>query len=80
MEEDDNQFNIAYQHCNGFVIFKVRSVEMLYITFLHSVMYNLGLYIEEIVPENLYFQWPSITKMQHMYQKFLKKDNGYHDY
>ena len=43
-------------------------------------MYTIGLYHEELVPYNLYFQWPDRTKMQHMYQKLLKEGNGDNKY
>ena len=43
-------------------------------------MSTLGLYPEELVPENLYFQLPARTKVQHMYQNILKEGNGDHKY
>ena len=49
---------------------------MIYITFLHAGLYTLGLYPEELGPEKYYFQWPVRTKIQCMYQKFLKEGNG----
>ena len=51
MEEDDNQIKITCKLCNGFVTFKVRSAEILYITFIHAGLSTLGLYTEEIHPE-----------------------------
>ena len=56
-----------------FLICKSRSKEIIYINFLHSGLSTLGLYHEEIEPENFYSQWPARTKMQCMYQKYLKK-------
>ena len=35
---------------------------------------------EEIVSENLRFQWPTKTKMQCMYQNIWKEGNGDHKY
>ena len=46
MEEDDNLFKITFQHCNGFVTCKVRSVELLYITFLRYILSTIGPYTE----------------------------------
>ena len=53
------------------------SEELIYITFLHAGIYSIGLYPEELDPENFYFQWQDRTKVQHMYQ-FKKKGNGDH--
>ena len=78
MEEDNNQFKITCQNCNDFVTCKDRRSELLYITFLHYVLSTFELYIEYLDPENSYFQWPDRTKMQHMYQKFLKEGNVNH--
>ena len=50
MEEDDNQFKITCQSCIYFVIFKGRSRELLYITFIHAGLYTLGPYPEDIDP------------------------------
>ena len=35
-------------------------------------MFTLGLFSEDIVPENFYFQWPDRTKMKCLYQNILK--------
>ena len=50
MEEDDNKFKITYQRYNGFVTCKGETVEMLYINFLHDVLYTIGPYPEELDP------------------------------
>ena len=76
MEEDDNKFEITCQRCNGSVTCKGRYREMIYITFLHSVLSTLELYHEELDPINFYFQWPDRTKIQRMYQNLLKEING----
>ena len=76
MEEYDNQFKITCQHFNGFLTCKVRSVELIYITFLHAGFSTLGIYTDELDPEIFYFQWPARTKMQIMYQNFPKEGNG----
>ena len=55
MEEGVNSFKITCQHCNGFVTFSVRSGELIYITFSHDELYTIGLYPEELVPENFNF-------------------------
>ena len=73
MEEDDNKFKITCQCCNGFVTCKGRSGELIYITFLHYGLYSIGLYPEELDPENVYFQWPARTKIQQMYHDILKE-------
>ena len=72
MDEDENKLKITCQHFNGFVICKGRSGELLYIDFLHAVIYTLGLYYEKLVPEIFYFQWPARTKIQRFYQNILK--------
>ena len=54
-EENDNQLKITCQHYNCFVTCTVRSVEILYITCIHSRLPNIGLYPEEIDPENFFF-------------------------
>ena len=80
MEEDYNQLKITCKIHIGFVTCSGRSGELIYITFLHYGMSTLGLYTEELVSENFYFQWPSRTKMQHLYQNILKESNGDHKY
>ena len=80
MEEDDNQFKINCQCCNGFLKCKGVSGELFYITCLRDGISTLGIYPEEIVPENFHFQSPSRTKVQHVYQKILKEGNGDHNY
>ena len=72
MEEYNNQFKITCQHCNGFVTCFDRSVEILYITFLHSVISTIVLYPEDLVTENFYLQLLEINKMQCMYQSIFK--------
>ena len=73
MEDDDNQFKIACQCYNGFVTCYDRSGELIYTTFLHSSMYTIGLYPEDLFPENFYFQWPVRTKMKRICQRLLKE-------
>ena len=80
IKEDDNQLNSILKLCNGFVTCSGSIEEKLYIDFIHSGIATLGLYPEELVPENLYFKWPSRTKMQHMYHNLLKEGNGDHNY
>ena len=63
MEEDDNLFKITCQLCNGFVTCKGRSGELLYINFINYGLSTIGLYTEDIDPENFHFQWPARTKM-----------------
>ena len=80
MEEADNQLKITCQHCNGFVICKGRSTELVYITFLHSGLSIIGIYPDELVQESFYFQCNSRTKMQRMYQMILKEGNDDYTY
>ena len=56
MLEDDNQLRITFQRCNGFVTCSAWIAEVLYINFLCAGMSTLGLYPEEIVPGDFYFQ------------------------
>ena len=72
MEEDDNQFKITCQPCNGFVTCKCRSGKLLYINFIGAILFNMGPYSEELNPENFYFQWLARTKMQRMYHILWK--------
>ena len=46
VEEEDNQFKITCQFCNGFMKYKGRSLEMLCIAFIHSGLSTLGLHPE----------------------------------
>ena len=80
MEEDDNKFKINCQWCNGFETCKGIIGELVYITFLHSRLSNLGRYPEELYKGNFYFQWPTRTKTQHVYQEILKERNGDQEY
>ena len=48
MGEEDNQFKITFQCCNGFVTCKGGSVELLYITFLNAGLSTLRLYPEAL--------------------------------
>ena len=50
MKEDDTIFKITSQPCNGIVTFKVTSEELLYITFIHSVLSTIVLYLEDLDP------------------------------
>ena len=76
MQENDNKLKIICQCCNGFVTCKVSNVELLYITFLHAGWSTLGIYPENIDPENFYFQWPPRKKMQCLHHKIFKEGNG----
>ena len=80
MEDNDNKFKIICQYCNVFVTRSERSEELPNITFLHARISTLGLYPEELVPENYHFRWPDRTKTQCINQRLLKEDNGYHKY
>ena len=55
MEEDDNQFKITCQFCNGFVTCKGSSGELIYITFLRAGLTVLGQYPEGLDPEIFHF-------------------------
>ena len=68
--------NITCDCCDGFVTCSGRSGELLYITFIHSVLSTIGLYSEELAPENFSFQWPDRTQTQLTHQKILKEGNG----
>ena len=46
MEEVDNQLRKTCQICNGFVICKGRSGQLIYITFLRDILSTLGIYPE----------------------------------
>ena len=46
MEEDDNQFKITCQSCNGFATCLVSSGQMLYIPFICSGLSTHGIYLE----------------------------------
>ena len=72
MEDDDNQLRITCQNCNGFVTCAGRSGELLYITFIHVRISTPGIYPEELVPNNCYFQWPVRTKMQCIYRRIIR--------
>ena len=66
---------ITCRRCNGFVTCKVRSGELIYIAFLHSLFCTLGLYPEDIDQD--FFTFSVLPeKMQRIYQKFLKEGNG----
>ena len=80
MEDNDNLFKITCQRCSFFVTCKYRSGELLLTTFIHDGLSNIGLYPEFIDPENFFLQWIDRTKMQRMYQKFLKEVNGNHKF
>ena len=80
IKEDDNKFKITCQHCNGFVTFSGRSGKLLYIIFQCAGISDQVLYPEELVLGNFYFKCPGRTKIQQMYQKFLKEDYGYQKY
>ena len=56
MGGDDNHFKLTCQRYNGFVTCKGGSGEVVYVTFLHAGISTLGLYPEELFPENFCFQ------------------------
>ena len=56
MEEDDNKFKTTCQRCNDILTCSGGSGDLLYINFLYAVMSTLGLYPEDLVPENYYFK------------------------
>ena len=76
MEEDYIRFKITCQQCNGFAKFKHWIALLIYITFICEIFPFLGIYSEEIDPENLYFQWPVRIKMQQFYYNLLREGNG----
>ena len=51
MEKDNIILKVTCQCCNGFGLCSGRSVELLYITFIHDRMSTIELYPEEVVPE-----------------------------
>ena len=79
-EMDDNQFKIICQDCNGFVTFSGRSGELIYIIFIRTLMYSIGIYLGDLVQENYYFKWPARTKTELIYKNILKEGNGDHKY
>ena len=70
MEEDNNQLKISCQCCNGFVTYSGSSVILLYITFIRSGFSTLGLYPEELDPENVYSHCPSRKKSMFVSEYF----------
>ena len=78
--DDDKPFKITCQRCNAFVRCDVKSISLLYINFIYAGMSTLRLYLEELVPENLFFQWPGRTKVNHIYKSLLKEVNGNQKY
>ena len=73
MEEDDNKLKITCKHCNSFVTCKDSSGEMIYIPFIRAGLSTLGIYPEELGPENFYFQWPSRIKYNACIRIFCNK-------
>ena len=72
MEKDDNLLKNTCQPFKGFLTCKGRSGELPYINFLHTGLSTLGLYPEELNPENFYLKCPDITKMDHTHKNGLK--------
>ena len=60
--QDDTLLKITSQSCNGFLTYKVRSEELIYITFIYYVLSTLVIYPEYLDPENFYFHWYSRKK------------------
>ena len=50
-DDDDKPLKTTYQSCNGFAICSGKSLELIYITFIHASISTLGPYPEELVPE-----------------------------
>ena len=55
----DKTLQITCKHFNRYVKLSSKSGELIYTTFLHTGMVSLGLYPEEIDPDNIFFQWKS---------------------
>ena len=51
-EEDNKPLKINCRLFDGFFTCSEKSGELLYITFIHDEMSTLGIYSEDIVPEN----------------------------
>ena len=49
--------------CDGYVTCAVKSGDILYINFIHSVMAALGLYLEELDTDSLLFWWSYTAKI-----------------
>ena len=73
-EEYDKPLKTTCKWCSVFVRYSGRIGEPLYITFIHYGISTIGIYPEDIVPENFYFWWPAITKMQRICQRIFKED------
>ena len=71
----DKTLKLTFKYCNKYVIYDVKSGELLYINFLHEFMSTLGLYPEGISPEIFFFQWPGNTRIHCIYQRVLKEGN-----
>ena len=75
-----NHSNPTVNFVNGFVKCSEKSVEILYIAFLHAGMTSFGIYLDDNNPEHLFFQWYIRTKMKCISQSLLKEVNGQHKY
>ena len=80
IDEDTNKLIITCKKFNGFEKCKGRSVELLYITFIHAGLSTTGIYPEDLDPEKFYFQWPARTKMKCFYQEVFKEGDGDHKF
>ena len=80
LKDNDIELKKICRPCNCFAKFSGTSGEILYIKFIHSAMYTIGPYPEDIDLENFYFNPPSRTKMKCIYQSILREGNGDHKY
>ena len=72
-EDDDKPLKFICQRCNGLLICSGRIGKLLCIKFIHAGMIIIVLYTEDIDLGNFYLQGTIRTKMQHIYQRLLKK-------
>ena len=75
---DDNNkpSKITYKHCNGFLRRYGKTGKLIYINFINSGIYTIGIYPEDINLWNLFFQCHVKNKMHHIYQRLFKEGNG----
>ena len=70
--DDDKLFKIAFKCYNGFLRCANKSVELIYITFLHSGMSTLGIFPADLNPVIFFFRWHDRTKINHIYHRLFK--------
>ena len=73
MEEEDSKLKLTCQHYNDFVKWYGKSVELIYITFIHAGIYTLGIYPEELVPDLFSFSGPPERKFNACIKNFWNK-------